>query len=76
MLKRKEMLAAILEEYGIDSESQDEQMESWVCDSVVPGCCKYCGAIEDSCEPDATENHCGNCGENGVKSVLIIAGLC
>lgn len=49
-------------------------LEDNVFDSIVPGICEKCEATQD-CEPDARENYCDHCGENSVKSCLVLAGV-
>ncbi len=46
-------------------------------DSVQPGVCmdSLCGAVSDSCEPDAYSNWCHACGSNTVKSISVLLGV-
>ena len=52
-----------------------EEISSFVSDSVVDGYCALCKEVTCNAEPDAEDNCCPSCGENTVKSVLIIMGL-
>ena len=58
------------DEYG---GTVDDMMAAAVMDSVVPGICTKCNATVRDCEPDAERNWCPNCGENAVKSCLVLA---
>lgn len=67
------LLKLVMEDEGFDTVL--DMLERYVTDSIVTGVCVKCEAIESSCEPDATDNICGNCGENKVKSIMILAGI-
>ncbi len=53
----------------------DDVLEGATFDSVSPGICTSCRTTHDSCEPDADANHCDSCGEDHVKSALVLAGI-
>lgn len=67
-----DFLGLIAEDLGMGIE---ELLEEATFDSVAPGICTSCRAVTDSCEPDASRNYCDCCGENRVKSALVLAGL-
>lgn len=39
-------------------------------DSVMPGICRECYTVHDSCEPDMREGNCENCSKNTVVSCM------
>jgi hypothetical protein len=43
-------------------------------DSVVPGICLSCEAVEPEIEPDQDAGYCDECGKNRVVSCLRLAG--
>jgi len=73
MKSNKELLSLIMESEGF--ESQLDMLETFNTESVVPGICTECEAIESNCEPDATHNYCSECKSKKVQSVLILAGI-
>ena len=61
----------------------DEKMKTFSYDQIEEGMsqnlgfCTECGAEKDSCEPDAREYRCEDCGERAVYGAeeLIVMGL-
>lgn len=60
------------EEYDGNIQSM---LEHFVTDSVCPGICTECKGVEQSCEPDARENHCEECETDTVRSIFDLAGV-
>lgn len=69
-----ELLQALADDGGYDDTTS--LLEDAVFESVVPAICTddNCGLIQES-EPDARANYCEECGQNTVKSCLVIAGV-
>lgn len=60
------------------SEGYDDiqkMLEAIICDSISPAICVSCGFITSEMEPDQNQGYCEGCGENTVKSALILAGV-
>lgn len=73
ILRNEYLLKKVMEDEGFDTIL--DMLERYVTDSIVTRICVKCESIESSCEPDAADNNCNNCGENKVKSVLVLAGV-
>jgi hypothetical protein len=65
-------LAILLKDLGFNS--FDEYAESYDWDSIVPAICVNCNEITEA-EPGCTDGLCSACGENKVKSILILGGV-
>lgn len=70
---RMDKLEQLFENEGVD---QDEFLETYALDSVVPGICSnpdcdYCTEVE----PDQNEGWCEFCEEGTVVSGLILLGV-
>lgn len=75
-MTRKELSDAIKQ--LAQDEGYDDVMsmlEASVTDSMVPGLCVGCGYTTTECEPDAVDNHCDECDQPKVRSVLVLAGV-
>jgi hypothetical protein len=53
---------------------EEQSLEPYVFDSVVPGICQGCGEESDT-EPDQRAGHCPSCGSNGVVSIMVLHGM-
>lgn len=73
MPKDEELFQRILDDEGME---EDEFLERYALDSVVPGACTNCGFVVLRCEPDAHANYCEDCGQQTVKSALALLGWC
>lgn len=76
-MKRGDAIRAILEYEGFPPTHDGllDALNKYAGDSVVPGICVECGATGHECEPDAHDNYCDECGENRVKSLLVLCNL-
>ena len=63
----------IADELGFENEY--DLLESSTFKAVIPGICINCETVTESCEPDATQIYCDECGKPKVKSCLVLAGL-
>lgn len=59
---------------SLDIENVEDFLLASGLDLIVPGVCKACAYICESCKPDATRNWCPNCKENRVISILVLWG--
>lgn len=52
-------------------------LEDYAYESVVPGKCMSaeCGWVITRCEPDLTNGWCEGCGQQTVKSSLVLIGI-
>ena len=69
--EREEMIEAVRIDCGYFD--QEEMLAASVFDGCY-GYCRSCGNIQ-GCEPDAVRAWCYDCEQNGVISVLILAGI-
>ena len=72
-MKHNEWLDKLAEECGV---SVEELLE--VCifeDANPPGICTICGDWVIAIEPDSSRGYCESCGNNTVKSALVLAGI-
>lgn len=72
-----ELVDLIMADQGYDpgdTDSHHEFIADQVTDSVNLGACRSCGTVHVSCEPDASTNHCDNCGHYNVAGVLVLLG--
>ncbi|GIW60351.1 MAG: hypothetical protein KatS3mg087_1417 [Patescibacteria group bacterium] len=67
--KTPALLQAIADEYG------EDWVERAVMDSVSPGVCRICLAVNAEIEPDARNGYCYECESNQVVSGLVLMGL-
>ena len=81
--KNHQLIALIMSDIGLDAnrmteehyyQAFDDVLRSAMFDSVCPGACRQCGGVQD-CEPDATRNHCYDCGAGAVVSLPVLAGV-
>lgn len=73
MLTRPEAIKRYLRDTGFAT--LNDALKEAVYDSVCGGVCMACGAVSDSCEPDADANWCESCDGNTVKSIMVLGGI-
>ena len=68
-------IESILESEGYDT--IEDFLEDYAFESVVPGKCmnEACGWVITLCEPDLTNGWCEGCGQQTVKSSLVLIGI-
>ena len=75
-----ELVAFIMSDLGYDAKQMTDEeylnilSAATLFGGVCPGACRECGGVQD-CEPDATRNHCYDCGAGAVVSLPVLAGL-
>ena len=72
------LIKVIMADQGFNPWSGDayvHMMQQYVTESVVPGACRACTHVVDSCEPDARDNWCPRCNSSEVASVLVLMGV-
>jgi hypothetical protein len=62
-------LRVLLDYLGFDTYAQ--ALDGLIEESIVPAICEKCRYICES-EPESNGTKCPNCGENGIKSLLIL----
>jgi len=72
MNKNDILIQAALE--SSDFSTIEDMFENAVYDSVATAICIECGLVTEM-EGDQREGYCEGCGENKVKSVLVLAEL-
>jgi len=54
--------------------SEQEFLDEYGLESVMPGICVKCNTVSECCEPDLRDGWCQNCEGQGVKSGLVLLG--
>jgi predicted Zn-ribbon and HTH transcriptional regulator len=71
MLTNEQCIEKLVVEYGL---TEEELIERFMWDSLVPAVCKECGSTYEY-EPDCTGGHCEECGAKNVESLLFLVGM-
>jgi hypothetical protein len=71
-MTRKKALLNLSAEFGMPI---SVLLEEYALDEVQPGVCMTCGAVTDSCEPDAANNWCEQCDGSSVQSISVLCGV-
>lgn len=53
---------------------QEDLLDDYMLEDIVPGICRGCGNITEEVEPEAEDNYCIYCKTNSVESVLVLLG--
>jgi hypothetical protein len=52
-----------------------DMLSDAMADRQCPAVCKFCNFVDIDVDPDYENGLCDECGQNGMTSVLVLAGL-